>query len=318
MASRSSAKIVSYDLRPSKQCERKMMLDSFNAAIESDFPISNYRYVGMGANRFYDFILMHKYLGIDKMISLEHDPKMLPRAIFNRPYKFIEILNATVHEFVSSDQFTGNSIYWMDYDSGIKRDITRDIASLALSAKLGDFVFFTVCGEPPKYIKEKNSDGRLAELKDIFRDLANSLTMEEMENSNFTRAVHKILHAAFVNAFVVRQQGVFRPFFQVGYADGLRMVTYGGVFAKNMVCQNFLDSLRVKVPFLISGPLKNYWIRKFSLTEKERSLFDLAVTAKRSNAKEIRELEKLGFSREELQSYKELLRYHPRYVETLI
>lgn len=318
MASRSSAKFISYDLRPSKQCERKMMLDSFNVAIESDFPISNYRYVGMGANRFYDFILMHKYLGIDKMISLEHDPKMLPRAIFNCPYKFIEILNATVHEFVSSDQFTGNSIYWMDYDSGIKRDITRDIASLALSAKLGDFIFFTVCGEPPKYIKEKNSEGRLAELKETFRDLANSLTREEMKNANFTRAVHKILDAAFVNAFVVRRQGIFRPFFQVEYADGLRMVTYGGVFAKNIVCQKFLDSLRVKVPFLSSRSLKNYQIKKFSLTEKERSLFDLAVTAKRSNAKEIRELEKLGFKRKELQSYKELLRYHPRYVETLI
>ena len=80
MAVQSTAKFVSYDLRPSKQIERKMMLDSFGAAMEAGFSISEYRYVGMGGNRFYDFMLIHKFLGIEKMISLEHDRKMIPRA----------------------------------------------------------------------------------------------------------------------------------------------------------------------------------------------------------------------------------------------
>lgn len=318
MAPQSSAKFVSYDLRPSKQCERKMMLDSFNAAMESGFPISDYRYVGMGANRFYDFILIHKYLGIDKMISLEHDRKILPRATFNCPYKFIKILNTTVYDFISSDRFTGNSLYWMDYDSRIRPDITRDIASLVSSAKLGDFIFFTVCGVPPEYIEGKNSSGRLAELNERFHNLANSLTIEDMENANFTKAVYKILHAAFTNAFVVKDEGAFRPFFQVEYADGLNMVTYGGVFATTDKCRVFLDLLRTRVPFLSSRFLKNYRIKRFDLTEKERNLFDLAATAECSDAKEIEELRKLGFKTRELKSYSELLRYHPRYVETLI
>ena len=318
MASQSTAKFVSYDLRPSKQCERKMMLDSFNTAMESGFPIPDYRYVGMGANRFYDFILMHKYLGIDKMISLEHDRKMLPRAEFNCPYKFIEILNSTAHDFISSDHFAGNSIYWMDYDDSIRLDIIQDIASFAPNVKSGDFIFFTVCGSSPRRFSRKNSLERLSDLKVTFSDFANSLTKEDVEDSNFTKAVHKILNAAFKNAFVVRRDGVFRPFFQVEYADGLDMVTYGGIFTTNDECRNFLRLLKVKVPFLSSRSLKNYRIRKFNFTEKERSLFDLAATAERSNAKEIRELERLGFKRKELQSYKELLRYHPRYVETFV
>ena len=74
MSPKSTAKFVSYDLRPSKQIERKMMLDSFGAALESGFPISEYRYVGMGGNRFYDFMLVHKFLGIEQMTSLEHRP----------------------------------------------------------------------------------------------------------------------------------------------------------------------------------------------------------------------------------------------------
>ena len=263
MAPQSTAKFVSYDLRPAKQCERKMMLDSFGTAMESGFSISNYRYVGMGANRFYDFILMHKYLGIDKMISLEHDKKMFRRAAFNRPYKFIKILNTTAHNFISSDDFSGNSIYWMDYDGSIRPNITQDIASLAPSVKLGDFIFFTVCGIPPKYIETANSPDRLSELDEKFPDLANSLTIEDVEDVNFTKAVHKILHAAFTSAFVVRDEGVFRPFFQVEYADGLDMLTYGGVFAKSAECKKFIDLLKEKVPFLKQRMLQNYRSRKF-------------------------------------------------------
>ena len=318
MASQSTAKFVSYDLRPSKQCERKMMLDSFNTAMESGFPIPKYRYVGMGANRFYDFILMHKYLGIDKMISLEHDEKMLPRAKYNRPYKFIKILNTTAHNFFASDNFAGNSIYWMDYDSSIRPEITQDIASLVPSVKLGDFVFFTVCGSLPKRFQSTGGSDRLTELKDTFRDMGNSLTMKDVENAEFPVAVHKILKAAFTNAFVVKSEGVFRPFFQVQYADGLDMITYGGVFAADPECRKFIDLLKIKVPFLNPKMPSSYRIKKFDLTEKERNLFDLAVTAKRSNAKEIGELKKLGFRTKELRSYSELLRYHPRYVETFV
>ena len=318
MSLQSSAKIVSYDLRPSKQCERRMMLDSFNVAMESGFSIPSYRYVGMGGNRFYDFILVHKYLGIEKMISLEHDRNMLPRVEFNRPYKFIEILNTSAHNFFAIDTYGGNSIYWMDYDCSIRPIITQDIDSLVTKVKPGDFVFFTVCGVPPRDLQIKGSKERLVELGDIFGDLANSLTIEDVENANFTTVVHKILKAAFNRAFVVKQTGIFEPFFQVEYADSLDMITYGGVFASNSQCRKFINLLNVKVPFLSTDNHRSYRIKKFDITEKERSLFDLATTSDRSNAKEIGELKRLGFKSNDLQRYRQLLRYHPRYVETFV
>ena len=125
---------------------------------------------------------------------------MLPRAEFNCPYKFIRISNTNAHNFILSDHFAGNSIYWMDYDDRIRLEITRDVASLAPNVKSGDFHIFTVCAVPPRYVRTKSSSERLSELKDIFRDFASSLTREDMENAHFTRAVHKILHAAFTNA----------------------------------------------------------------------------------------------------------------------
>ena len=228
MSPQSSAKVVSYDLRPSKQIERKLMLDSFSAAMESGFPISEYRYVGMGGIRFYDFILMHKFLGIEKMTSLEHDRKVMQRVMYNVPYQFIEVVNTNVHTFITEDTFSGNTIYWMDYDNSINSNITRDIASLAPKVKQRDFIFFTVCGEPPKRLQPKSTQYRLEDMKEIFGDLATVFSREDMENENFPTTVLKLLRAAFTNVFVVRREGEFHPFFQVSYKDGLEMLTYGG------------------------------------------------------------------------------------------
>ena len=318
MPPRSTAKFVSYDLRPSKQIERKMMLDSFGAALESGFPISEYRYVGMGGNRFYDFMLVHKFLGIEQMTSLEHDPKMMPRALYNLPYQFIEVVNLDVQGFISKDTFSGNTIYWMDYDDSINPNITRDITSLAPRIKLRDFVFFTVCGAPPKRFRNQSSADRLVEFKEMFGELAQTASREDMENISFTTAVHKVLDAAFTNAFVVRSDGEFSPFFQVRYKDGVEMLTFGGMFALGQQCKQFAKVLKNKVPFLRTAKLKSYEIKKFDLTDRERVLFDRAATAKQANAKELDSLKQLGFGKEELDRYQELLRYHPRYVEALI
>lgn len=318
MSPQSTAKFVSYDLRPSKQIERKMMLDSFGAAMEAGFPISEYRYVGMGGIRFYDFILMHKFLGIEKMTSLEHDRKSMRRVRFNVPYKFIDVVNTNVHDFVTRDTFTGNTIYWMDYDGTINQKITRDIASLAPRVKIGDFVFFTVCGVPPKGLQNKNTEYRLEEMKEIFGDLAKIFSREDMENENFSTAVFKLLRTAFTNGFVVRQEGMFRPYFQVSYKDGLEMLTYGGVFAGMEDWRHFAKVLKNKGSVLERSKAGRYKIDKFNLTDRERGLFDRAATATQANAEEVMEIKQLGFPVRKLRKYRELLRYHPRYVESLL
>lgn len=318
MSPQSTAKFVSYDLRPLKQIERKMMLDSFAAAMESGFPISKYRYVGMGGTKFYDFILIHKFLGIEKMTSLEHDRELMPRVKYNVPYKFIEVVNSDVQGFIAKDTFSGNTIYWMDYDVSIRPDITRDIASLAPRVKPRDFVFFTVCGEAPRWLQNMNSEDRLVEVKEKFGELAESLRRKDMENDNFPETVRKLLKAAFTNAFVVRRDGIFRPYFQVSYKDGLEMFTFGGVFAPIKEWRCFAKVLKNKGAVLERSRTGGYKIGKFDLTERERLLFDRAATARPSNMEEVKEIKRLRFRVGKLHQYRELLRYHPRYMETLL
>jgi hypothetical protein len=73
--SETSSTRVPYDLRPRKQVERRMMVHAFQVLAEAGFPISNYRYAGLGAFFFVDFIIFRRILGINDMISIEHDRK---------------------------------------------------------------------------------------------------------------------------------------------------------------------------------------------------------------------------------------------------
>lgn len=318
MAPRSSARVVSYDLRPAKQCERKIMVDSLLAATGVGFPIASYRYVGMGGNRFYDFVMMHRYLGITNMVSIEHNAEMFGRANFNRPFQFISVQNRRVHDFLLEDRYDGNTVYWLDYDGTLDTGMTDDLISVAGKAATGDFLFVTVSGAPPKRFRRRSAPERLSDLKELFVGLAGSLVLEDVEDASFPIAVHKILAAVFLRGFSPRSEGVFRPFFRIRYADSTEMVTFGGAFDIETTNEELLTVLEERMSFLQPRGKELYRIGRFDLTDKERRLFDLAVTAQQANVAEFRELRGLGFGREEVDRYRELLRYHPRYVETFL
>ena len=243
---------------------------------------------------------------------------MVDRAYFNRPYSFIKILEKSASDFMREDNYEGASIYWFDYDGPIMPSVVDDIATLGTKARRGDFLFVTVCGEPPGSLEKDSVRDRLTGLREVYSDLCNALSEADAENHGFPLAVTKIVGAAFRNAFAMRRDGECRVFFNVQYADGVRMVTIGGMYDGRQECDSFQKRLNAKMPFLACQNAQVYRIRKFDLTEKERVLFDLAVTSDRSNAKDIGTLKRLGFRDVELRSYGELLRYHPRYVETLI
>lgn len=51
---------------------------------------------------FDDFKLMHNYLSISDMISIENDPTICKRAEFNKPYKCIKIEKMTSSAFIEN------------------------------------------------------------------------------------------------------------------------------------------------------------------------------------------------------------------------
>ncbi|MGO4128853.1 O-methyltransferase [Inquilinus sp. YAF38] len=315
---RSTAKFISYDLRPSKQTERRILLDLMKIAGDCGLPISSYRYIGMGANRFYDFLLIHKYLGIQKMISLEHDDEMYKRALFNVPYGFIDVKNSDAASFIATDALSDPCLLWLDYDGGIGSRTVSDISSLSTKLKVGDFCFVTVFGGPPRVLDRENDETRLVWLQDNLGDVAGEVTMADVERSAFPDAVHKVLIAAFRNAFSVRRDGGFVPFLQVEYSDSLPMVTVGGGFLADGQASSFKTRVSRALPFLSTEATKLYEIRSMHLTERERVLFDKAATKKNKVSSEKNQLKALGFKEHEISTYRDLIRYLPRYVETIV
>lgn len=315
---RSTARFISYDLRPAKQSERRILLDLLKIAGDCGLPITKYRYVGMGTNRFYDFLLIHKYLGVGNMVSLEHDPSMFKRAIFNCPYKSIDVQQKTAEQFITDDDLIEPSVLWLDYDGGISPRIVRDIASLSTKLKVGDFCFVTVFGGPPKALDRQNDESRLEWFREELRDVAGEVSLADVERSSFPEAVHKVLIAAFKNAFSFRREGKFCPFLQVEYADSLPMITVGGGFLAEGFSVDFMKRVADALPFLDTKDSELYQIRSLHLTERERALFDRATTAPDKRSSEHRQLKKLGFKDGEIAAYKDLIRYLPRYVETIV
>lgn len=229
MTPRSSARLVSYDLRPAKQTERRILLDLIALGRECGLEISSYRYVGMGANRFYDYLLLHRYLGIQNMVSLENDPNMVERARFNAPYGFIEVREQSTTDFIRFDEFDGRSIYWFDYDGAIGTEVVGDIYSLERAVSPGDFIFVTVSGEPPRMLRNKNSTARADWYTDTFGEVANQIQPEDCEDNTFKQSVHNILRTTFRHAFT-NTRDVFSMPLQIFYRDGTQMVTVGGCY----------------------------------------------------------------------------------------
>lgn len=314
---RSTAKFIAYDLRPAKQSERSLLIDILKLASTCGVSIRDYKYIGMGANRFYDFLMLHKHLGIKSMVSLEHDPKMYERAKFNVPYRFIDVRNQTVQAFLESVKPARKEILWLDYDGGIGPDIVADIATLASRAKAGHFCFVTVAGHPPRVIENSSSAERLAHFRESMPEVAVAIKETDLERATFPLAVYKLLTAAFKSAFAVHSAGEFVFLLQVAYADTMPMITVGGALLSKTKAARVRKKVGAALPFLADGSL--YDIRSFHLTEKERSLFDRAVTSSSVGASPEHEtLATLGFKDTDITAYSELVRYVPRYVEAAI
>ncbi len=313
---RSSATFIDYHLRPSKQTERRLLLDFVRCASDNLAEVAKYHYVGMGGTSFYDFHLMHRFLGISQMTSLERDKKLYPRCEFNRPFSFVNVLNQTAAEYLASAKEGRRSIYWFDYDDGINEEMTADIASLGARLGTGGFAFITACAAPPGALYDEKAENRLEHFQNTFGDFAVGLTSADLENAAFPATVGRILIAAYKNAFAHRRDGEFLLLFRVAYADTAPMITVGGVLSAPNKANALRERVKKHLPFLTQDT--TYSLGKFNLTERERALFDIAVTSNRRNSKHANLLQALGFKPDQVEAYKQMIRFIPRYQESII
>jgi hypothetical protein len=304
---------VFYDLRPAKQVERRMLIDAFHRLLAGGFALRDYQYTGFGSIYFVDFILLHRLVGLHRLLSLEFDQKITQRVAFNQPFGLVNIEMQAAGDVIPTLERDLQHILWLDYDYRLTRSVVSDVSQAAYRLSPGSILLVTVDIKAP--------DGRVnpTEWREYYEEQAGEYfniewTADDFGESDLAKRVVEIVAAAIREGLSGRKAVRFAPLFHFIYADGHPMLTAGGMIITdteerklggcdfsdaNFMRFNFSDD-----PFVIRVP---------RLTRKERLYLDANMPCPDGWLPEDFEL-----TSEETLDYRAIYRYYPTYAELVL
>jgi hypothetical protein len=303
---------VFYDLRPAKQVERRMIIDTLQILSEGGFRIRDYQYTGMGSTYFVDFVLLYRLLGLTRLLSVEYDKRITKRVEFNKPFADIEIKMDTIGTVIQSLDIDTKQILWLDYDSKLQAYMLSDLIAAATRLAVGSILLITVDVNPP------NDEGPPS-WREYFDEVAGDLvpfgvTNEDFALSELAVTTARILFNAISNGIAGRNSVRFEYLFNFDYSDGHRMLTIGGMLASpreaNMVRGCDFSTATYLRRSVDDRP---YEIRVPRITRKERLYLDHHMPSASDWSPADFEL-----SDEDVASYRNVYRYYPAYAELLL
>lgn len=307
---RSSYERINYSIRPAKSIERKMLCESFRK-LEEFAALETYRYIGFGSTFFSDFILMHKNLGIDNMISIEKDIDNQERFEFNKPYKCIEMEYGLSSEVLPRLAWDYKSIIWLDYDGQISLSILEDINTIFSNITSGTMVVITC-----------NTHYRPGQALHVLkRDLQHKMpdfyTESDVEGWDAAKAVKDIIKMQIQETISTRNfprrdanKFVFNQLYNFNYSDGAKMLTYGGIFFEEGEREKFLKCGFSRLPY-IRMENEPYLIEIPSLTYRELRNLDSQLPNQ-----ELDQITLPGVKPEDIKKYSENYRFFPTFTES--
>jgi putative O-methyltransferase len=304
---------VQYDLRPAKQVERRMLIDTLHMLAAANFPIRDYQYTGFGSIYFVDFILFHKLLGIKRMTSIEHSERIKSRVRFNKPYASVDIFMGSASEVIPRLSSDRRHLLWLDYDDVLNASQLTDIRLAATYLSPGSLLLVTVDAEPPG-----DKDDGPAEWGQHFHQEAGELAANlsavgDFRESNLAKVNVQIIERA-IKAGMAGRDAAFFPLFNFLYADGHRMLTVGGMVVTDPERRQILGSEVVNAHFVRLDLRKPpYPIRVPRLTRKERIYMDSMMPCKARWKPRAFEL-----PTEDVQAYRQIYPFFPAYAELLL
>ena len=268
-----SYRLIDYRLRPAKHIERLMLCEAFRRL--RFHALEDYQYVGLGSIFFADFRLVHRNLGITRMVSIEKQEIHSERFEWNKPYSGISMLFGETERRLSDVEFSVPTIIWLDYDGPLVDSVVGDIRTVAHAASHGTVLAVTVNAHPRKP-REDGADM----LQQIRAELGDDRIPVEVDIdslrgwglANFYRRVadSQIRDAlSIVNG--VREPGealAYEQLFNFQYEDGARMATFGGVFFEQDRRRQFEACAFDRLMFIRSG-VEAFGIRAPNLTLRE-------------------------------------------------
>lgn len=224
---------VNYSLRPSKTIQRGLVFEGLRL-IQDRLDWRKATYIGLGSIWFTDFILAHKILRLNRMVSIEANEVGYRRALFNKPYRFVQVKEGLSYDvlpelFQEPALQKYPSIVWLDYDLALREEMLDELRSLIGKLPNGSVLLTTFDASDGKYGVDPN--GILTRLADLFGDDATA-TLE-------TRDVRKLRLGATLARLVsnvmtdtsrrIARPGGCLPAFRAVYRDKATMVTVGSI-----------------------------------------------------------------------------------------
>lgn len=314
---RSSAASVPYDLRPSKQLERRILVDFFLAAKSAGIPVSSLPYVGMGGIKFIDFIMMHKFLGNKQFTSIERDSGVIERCKFNKPFGSIKLYHGDVADFINELDGNRPQLIWLDYDWALSRNVFDDLIDLGSKIASGSFLIVTVSGEASGPLRKLNNRDRRQYFKDTLNDFVLDFVDDDFSDGSIRFAISKMLLSIITYSFRARHPIQFFPAIRLLYKDSSWMATVGGFLGSEAEGALLLRGLKEHLSFLPKPNGHDFFqLPQFNVTDGERRIFDLLVTHKPRDRNKTRLVRSWGFDAAFVRHYQGMIRYIPRYFES--
>lgn len=259
-----SGATVPYHLRPHKAVDRRLFVDLL-MRFERSQPLKDYVYVSMGAFALVDHKLIHRMIGLSKLVAFDYDTTVVERQKFNRPIDTCHCLQKTSGEVVQSVEAvlkqcsydtSSGVIVWLDYTTPKELgNQIREFETLLDDLNEGDIVRVTVNAdlrwllgsEHPNDPPTKEEKRRERGFKKLNETIGEFLPAEASSSSLTEDEYPKILALAFAQAalksFPVSNSKMFQPLSIVTYADGQRMLSITGTIASRRNVKQLIDRL---------------------------------------------------------------------------
>jgi len=280
---------------------------------QAGFEIRKYKYTGFGSYFFYDFLLFHKLLGIDKMLSIEHDSNLEKRVKYNRPFSCVEIKIDKASNIIPTLPREAKHLLWLDYDQNVNRDILDDLYAVGSQLSTGSIVLVTVDVEPPDRDSEE-IEATKRYFEEETKKYLGIKTDDQYAKSNIPSLSKELLYNALMNGMSGRIGFEYFPLFYFTYADGHKMMTLGGMIGrkKEKTKLKLLDTHEAFY-FRMNNKDTPYNIEVPIVTKKERHLLDSNMPCNPDWLPA-----EFEFSRDKVKVYREVYRFLPAYAELLL
>lgn len=317
-----SFKQFHYGLRPSKQVERKTMIEVLLRLSKAGYDISRYTYLGFGSVYYVDFVMFHKYLFIENMVCVEWG-EVPKRMKFNKPFKFIKLRMGAISKYIPNIRHTKKYLVWLDYDRSLDLEMLRDIDGCMNRIGPQSIFIITIDGRPklPKDlfdVENMAATERERLTAETYREwfgkyIDEEITLDTITRSHVAPLFYEVVAERVRQTLSMRGGGLrFYQIFNCIYQNGAPMFTLGGVIGTDED-EHALQNCGILTHKFVRTGSECLEISLPPLTIREKQWLDSRLDGKLK-------VTNLQFELEEelLNSYRKFYKEYPTYVEGLL